>query len=691
MSNSTVSVSYLYNLKIKLTDSNDNKLDLSSDIDNKLSNIFIMITPYTKTINTVDKETFETIEDYELLIPDEYKDYNNYCISKDFDSFEKILTEIKTIFDYKFYANTINFIFYLNYTYSLNCNIYDDFLLYLFKKFNGNFSFYGNTSSKLYLPNAELSITSLHVERFDIITDNITTFHLNKVDLKNCKINGAGKLFKETDQLVFYTNDTSSFDFINIDSAIKIGITCNVTSRYKWQNAELNLRNIFINFATNNERHKKFDHIFKLSDYNHLNCYNVTITDKMSRLIPFKIERCGNVKFINYKNLFRDPEKKGNEISLKNCDIMEFLNMEIYSQYKNESRSTAIHIDSVEDLGDVFIYNCNFTNIDLLSVSNSSLGTVSINDSIINTNQYVFNIDGNNFINELSLNNIKIYSTNFELIDKYSIFLNKCFIDNTNEINISSFKIFISDTEINSKNNINFAIKGNELEENSGSLSLKDTVITTPKNIIFKDERTESKLTLDNTKLIINKIEDYDFKKVYYKNSRFELKEGLFSSKEYSFTSHEINNNKVTDTEKSLIFNGLVSGSLTFEYESNTRLGVQFNRTALIDNERDLLKISFYSKEGNTLQSNFYINNYNLSLLLNSIDKNNGQVNINFHIADSDNKYLTTGNSIFRDNKSNNITTFLKDMTADKMNYVIINDGTMDIEKEKFNFGIKPS
>ena len=224
MSNSVISTTYLYNLKIKLLNLSEEKIDFSSDLENELSTIFVMITPYTKTINKIDKDTFETTENYNLLIPEKYSDFDDYCISKEFNTFDEALSEIKQLFDYKIYANKINFTFYLNYTYNLNCNLYNDYLLYLFKKFNGKFSFFGNTTSKLYIPNAELSIESLHIERFNIIVDNISAFHLNNVSLKSCSINGAGKLFKETDQLVFYTTDTSSFDFINLDSPVKIGI-----------------------------------------------------------------------------------------------------------------------------------------------------------------------------------------------------------------------------------------------------------------------------------------------------------------------------------------------------------------------------------------------------------------------------------------------------------------------------------
>ena len=702
MSEENIKNSIRYNLRIIFKDSTKNIIKEESKLENELFYIDTCITPYSTIINTVEytdsgnskqTESFETIENYEEVIPSEYKDANSLFLNENFDSFNECLNKLKEVLDYKTFTNNkISFKIYIDYLHEIDLSIDQEFIEFLLKRFNGNYEFYGNNRIKLNLPNSEIDINNFTIERFNIIATNLFIMHANQAFINNCRFNGSGKIPNEVDQFVLYLNNGKSSDISNIilESGIKIGINGVLGSSYLIAKSKLSLNNIRVNFETSTEKFKLYDHIFKINGFNKLEIIDFKIEKSMSKLVPIKIQSCNEIMLFKYSNLFRIDDKGTNEVSITDtikADIVEF---EVSVNNTNNKRSCALAFNDSKTLMDLYFSDINIKNLDFLSITNSSCSTLYINKFNIETDQYVFNFDEELYIGELTLNNSKIYSQNFVIENLSSLHLSNSYLESKN-INLKFINYSIYNTELNSINDININVDMNEISEEKGECSLKDSVIVTSKKLNINALKNNTSLRVENTKFNIKSYFDTMFDKVYFREARFEISDGEFNSNEYSLKSTTFSNSKFLK-DKPLIFNGNVNGDCILEAESSEIAGFTFNKDSFDFKNRNKLTINFFIKnEALELISNITLNNECMSILLDTYFRKSGKIITNFIINGDIDTYLESSNYLLKTKNSTQIDTFLKYLTADKFVNVEYLDGSLPMKTtKKLLFGVKP-
>lgn len=705
---SIISRKKLYDLRIKALSSTDEVLDLNNQdwdvLSLNLSSLTIAITPYEEVVNTmtfdnseneVETKVLVTSEDIDTIINPEYGS-SDFLYKKTFESIEETINHVRDLISFKNFDNKVDFTLFIDKESDDLITIDSKFTTLLFKTFRGNLTFYGNENSSFHISSMELEISSLNIEYFNIIIDKIVLFHTDYFNIKHCKINGLGAQFAEPDQFVFYAKETSNFLNNSIESSIRIGFSGIVTSQYKWQNTSLNISYIDINFNTNAEKDKKYDHIFKITDFYVVKCDNISIKQKMTKLVPFKFDRCNSLDFYNYDNLLRPKDKGTNEISINDSYKVNIINMKVVCEDINTKATSAISISNFEEYGEVFLYDIDITNLDLISVGNSELESLQLSKINISTSQSVFDLeDSNNFIDELIISDSNIETNNLNILNQHMINISNCQFESSDDIKMTSFKTIIKDSTLISKKNINLSTYGYELDEETASISLNNSLINSMSNINFESERENSTLTFTLTRIKCNKeYNDKQFNNVSLNEAKFECKTINLLSKAYNSTETIIQND-LFSTDKPVLITGLFSGLIEINYETNTKSGIYFKRDLPEENmspDIDSVEIRYNNNfQDIKLINDIYIENYCLNILNTCIESTTNAL-VNYHIIDNtpENFHFNSGLYLYKDSNCTGIEHYIKNLTVDKNSLVFINDGTQPSDTEKLNYGVKP-
>lgn len=706
---SVISRKNLFDLRIKAIGSTGEILDLNSeDFDSlslNLSSLTIAITPYEEVINTltfdnynneVETKVMKTSEDIETIVQPEYGTHD-FLYKRTFESMDDVIAHVKDLISFRSFENKVDFELFIDRDSTNIVTLDSNFTTLLFKSFTGNIKLYGNEVSSVHFSNSELQLRSLNVEYFNIYVDKIVLFHTDYFNIRHCKVNGYGKEIHEPDQLVFYAKETSNFLNNDIESSIRIGFSGIVTSKYKWQNTTLNISYININFTSDAEKDKKYDHIFKITDFYNIRCDNITIKQKMNKLVPFKFDRCNSLDFYNYENTLRPKDKGTNEISLNDLFKVNIINMKVIAEDTNDKATSVISVSNFEDYGDVFLYDIDIKNVDLISVGNSNLETLQLSKINISTSQSIFDLeDTNNYIDELIISDSNIETKDLTILNQHVLNISNSTFEVSGDVKISSFQTLFNDSTLISKKNIDFIITGFELDEDAPSLSFNNSLINASLNINMESERDDTRLSHSLTRIKSNRdYTDKSFSNVSLSEAKFECKTLNFLSEAYNSTETIIRND-LFSSEKPVLFAGTITGTIEFNYDSNTKSGIVFRRNQPEENtppDIDSIEIKYNNNfQDIHLVNEIYIENYCLNILQKG-EESTTKATINYHITDNtpEQYFYNSGLYLYKEPDSNGIEHYIKNLTVDKTANVMNNNGTLESDTEKLNYGIKPS
>ena len=695
-----------WDVRIKLIDVNNEliktPIDEIENIENIIKSLSICITSYesVKQIITYqnskdETEIFENIMtepvDKMLHIP-----YNSsdFIFFKEYDKIDDFFALFISIFQFKVIKSNIDLEIYITYGMDDKEIIFDsEFLKLIFQTFRGNIFLYGNTKTIWNIPNGEISLSSLNIERGNIGLNRVSIFKIDFFELNHLDIWGLNDIPELPDQLIFYTKNTSFLRNINILNSIRIGISEEFINQFKWLNSSLTLENIGIDFTTKSDKDKKYDHIIKIDNYNTVNLIQIDILKEMDKLIPFKFERCPNVNIMKFNDLYRASDKGIPELQFKNVSNLKINDFKVFSNNTNSKSNGVISIFDTEQGEKLSFNNINIYNNDFLTISSSFFQSIDISNLNITSNQNIFNLNSfSNYIENFNIYKSDIEAKNFNLDSLKNVFIHKTRIKMNTDFNSNVLNLLISESNITSSKNIYLNTYGFEVNETEkGKVSLNESNITSSENIEITSKRENSEFILNKTHLKCKNFNDKDFIRVSLKESELSISEGLFESEFYQLKNLTFYTKNIYKYEKAFIFKGEITGSIIVKYGPNN---VKNFPLALIREEMDpemIHKIDFIL-EGNDAG----LMNVRLDLInscTNFIYKSNGNTNanINLYIKDDSKEqyFYKLGLYHLIENKTDLINIYLKSTSMENLNNTKYIDGNTELDEEKFNYGIQ--
>lgn len=703
---SEIQIEDLYNVRIKCIDTDGEILDLKTEesIFTKLKSISICITPYQIKNNVMtyydysDNEQRVVVpmsDDIENIIPPLYRS-DDYKFVQDYKEIDEFFKEFKFNLSQQTFQNSVDLELYIDFASDNNYYFDQYFMEFLFKYFTGNIILYGNENTIWELPNGEITIESLTIERGILRLNSINNFRLQSFNLTHLSIMGKNVNFQAPDQIVFYSKDSSNISYCSIDNCVQIGISGEVETQYKWLNSSLSIYSLDINFNTDADKVGKFEHIVKIDNYAEVNIVNVNINQRLTKLVPFKLERCPTVSISNYANTLRPKDKGTVEFNINNTTDLTMNNITVIAEDINEKETSVVALTSIENGDNLIFNNIYITNMNFLNISNVNSLNLDINNLTIDTNQAVINIGSDVFIDSFNINNANIVSYGFSLKDLKSVYIADSYIKSKGNINFSITDLVFDNTELIAMKNITLTSSGYIVsEEIEGRISLLDSIVTATADLNITTDRDEGRLTIDNTLIKAKNYSDSGFEYVNFKNnSEFIIYTLLGESNDYMLKEVVFNNKYINKFEKAYQFKGLVDGSFIIKFEDNNQKFSLYLYQPSMDslNQKDL-EITFNDNmNGKTLDCRIDIENICQSIIYKNIT-GTSSVSVNLYIQDDSEERLfyTCGLKHYKTSDSKNLNLYLKNTSVEDMQNVLNNDGSIEESSEKLNFGTEPS
>lgn len=694
----------IYNVRIRALDEKFNPIDLDTIepeiLSGKLQSLTVCITPYQIKNNIIKYYNYKNVEneiiipmsdDVEMMVSPIYNT-EEFLFKKDYLTLESFFTEFKFNMSRKAYENSVDLELYVDFNSSLPFFFDKEFTTFLFQYFNGNIVLYGNSNTTWEMPAGEISVNSIYIERGTLRLNSIVNFRCRFFELLHLSIVGNGLDFQALDQLVMYSKESSSLKYCTLDNPIQIGISCEMESQYSWQETVLELFTIDINFSTASDKMTKYEHIFKLDNYAAVNLTNIAINQKLTKMVPFKTERCPVINILNYTDYYRPKDKGTVELSLTKVSELNVNNFTVLAEGVNEKETPTIAIMDVEGGDTCSFNNVTVKNVNFLSLSNAEFLSIDIDNTIIDSNQSVFHMGGELYIDEININNTNIISNSFSMTDLKSLYFYKSYIKSKNDLNIHAALITLSDTEFVGMKDINLKSTGFDInEEIAGKVSFKDSGITATQNLNVTTDRQNGNSIVDNTKIKAKVYTDSGFVTGAIKDSELIVHEFIGESEEYQVTDATFNNKSISKFEKAYHFKGSLQGSATIKNEdSNTKMSICIEKETMNSDDRQNLELTINSNDtGNNLDLRMDFIKTCQSVLYKTIGNENVKVDI--YIDDDSKIFYTTGVYQYKNNDSKNLNLYLKNTSVEDMVNVLTNDGTLEEDGEKLNFGIQPT
>lgn len=687
-----------WNVRIKSSNNKNQILDSIekiTDLEKHISNLVICITPYKKITNVINyldesnKEksiSIDLSEDINSLVRPLYNT-EDFKFVKDYDSLDDFLSYFESLFNFKVMSHKVNLEFYIDYTNDYQITINKSFLKFLFQTFYGDIFLYGNKNTYWDLPEGDIILNSLTIERGNLRLNKINLFRINSFHFSNINIFGLNNIPEVPCQLILYAKNSSVFENINITNSIRIGISGEVETQYKWLQSILKIQNISIDFLTDSDKDKPYEHIIKLDNFCTVQINNFFISKSMSKLIPIKFDRCPNVNIINYQNLNRN--KNSVELYFKKVYNLFIDNLKVITEEEPIKTTSVITILDQDQGGEISLTNIEIQNNDFISLSNVKYLNFDVSDLNITSKNKVFKFNNDIYIDSFNIISSKIYSKEFNLEKLKNVFIDSSTIKSDKEMKISVFSMNFTNSEFITLDKATFETAGYEAnQDENAKLSFNDSGLTATNDIYFISNRKNSELILNRTKIKAKNYFDKSFQRVSLKESEFITYTGLFESVFYQIKDNIFNSKFVSKKEKAFLFKGDLTGSLIFKYTNNENISFAIEREEMFLTSRNDLKILF-DGNGYKLQTRIDLINSCTNILYKSNGKSFSDVNLYIVDKSKESYFYTTGITHYVE-KPDLINIYLKSTSVEEMKNVLFNDGSKEYDEEKFNYGVEP-
>lgn len=699
MNNTTIKTETLWNLRIKNTDKNLNVLNLSDEfISDKLKNVEIVITPYTKRTNIITYSDYnDQTQTKEIDMSDDLSSLDektkDYINKGDYLSIDEVLIAIISEYKYLEFEYKINLVLSIDLFYEDKIILDESFMEFILSKFKGSYEFELSSNTYVFWPEgSDISIDNLIYKNGYLFISKVNVIRTNSFSIQYCNINSLDKNNNGMDKILFITKDSSDLSYCTIYSPLHFETYCEIESKYKWLNSVFQINGLHFNFSSDSDRLKKFNSIIKISSYNNISIIGVSFEKALSKLIPIKIENSGDVSIIGYNNTERVSNKGLPEISFVNTGNISITDSTIISDEKNLKETAVFNFTDIDNFMNIRFDEINIINNDLFNISNCKIATISINKLNVVSKYNIFSVNKgtDGYIDEISIenSNLSTKSMDIENIDTINFYSSVLNIEN--DLILKSLNFLFINSEMISTNAEIYS-SGQRIDEENiqGKIDLSESVLSISKNLKLYSERNNSKLSIETTKIESMEYLDERFTRSSLKNCQLISQKYNFNSIEYLLKDCIIDNKMIVSNSESVIFKGDVRGSL--ELYSNT--GNSFFPVSFVKDTNDYSNrssLNIIVSSSNLLKPRIDIKNYCLSILFKQKNSSSNAIFDIYCFDDSEENYFyTTGNYLFKE-KGSSLNFNYKNFTVDKQNYLIENDGTKDINNEKLNLGIKP-